>query len=383
MLVTDNSLRKDEPLRVLVVVRWPVGGIRTFLKYVYQDFFDEKYEFTFVGADTERSGTLHSDLVSVFPEWVLFSGNGSEVLDCGKAVLKALTNNKFDLVHAHGFTSTIACALPSRLAGVPLICTSHDVLNVSQFKGVRGWLKKIVLSLALNSCSRVHSVSADALANLTATLPMVSARKQLIIRNGVQSKRFRNAEKLNLKAELDLEKTDLLIGFFGRFMSQKGFSILVDAVEYLSTFMPSLPMNVVCVGSGGFIREEKVLLEKRGLSDAFHFLPYTPDISGYLKACDMVVMPSLWEACPLQPMEALCAGVPFVGSDCIGLREVLEGTPAVVVKAGSADSLAKGIVECLEKGRKPFEDFASEAVDRFEVSKTAKQIRYLYEQVCR
>ncbi|WP_417536943.1 glycosyltransferase family 4 protein [Methylophaga sp.] len=382
-MASDNSFRKDEPLRVLVVVRWPVGGIRTFLKYVYPNFCEGKFEFSFVGADTENSGTLHSDLVSVFPEWILFSENGTEVLACGKAVFQALSKNTFDLVHAHGFTSTIASVLPARLAGVPLICTSHDVLNSGQLKGARGWLKKIVLSFALNSCSRVHSVSADALANLTSALPMISSSKQLIIRNGIQSERFRNADKLDLKAELGLDYTDLLVGFFGRFMSQKGFSILVDAVEYLSTFMPSLQINVVCVGSGGFIREEKALLEKRGLSEVFHFLPYTPDISGYLKACDMVVMPSLWEACPLQPMEALCAGVPFVGSDCIGLREVLEDTPAIVVKAGSAESLAKGIVECFKKGRRPFEEFSSQAADRFEVSKTVEQIEELYEQVCK
>ncbi|WP_417536859.1 glycosyltransferase family 4 protein [Methylophaga sp.] len=378
--MSSDSIR---PLRILVVARWPIGGIRTFLKYVYQEFSESQFEFTFLGADTANSGVLEGDLAKIFPEWVLFPANGSEVRSCIVEVSKALAKKKFDVVHAHGFTSAVACAIPARIARIPLICTSHDVLNARQFLGVRGRLKKILLGLTLNSCNRVHSVSYDAQENLKATLPRVSSRKHLVIRNGIQSEKFRNGKKLDIKSDLGLPKTDLLIGFFGRFMSQKGFSVLVDAIVLLRTCRPSLSISVICVGSGGFIREEKAILERRGLSELFHFFPYTPDISGYLKASDMVVMPSLWEACPLQPMEALCAGVPFVGSDCIGLREVLEGTPAVVVKAGSADSLAKGIVDCLEKGRKPFEDFISEAVDRFEVSKTADQIRYLYEQVCR
>ncbi len=366
-----------------MVVRWPVGGIRTFLRYVYQDFSEGEFEFTLVAADTEGLGTLQSDLVQIFPDWDLFPGNGSEVFECSKLVFKWLNNRNFDLVHAHGFTSMIASVIPAGLARVPVICTSHDVLNGGQFKGARGWLKKMLLSAALNRCIKVHSVSEDALANLTATLPMIADSKQQVIRNGIQSARFRHAEKIDLKTEIGLEKTDLLIGFFGRFMSQKGFSVLVEAIEYLKDHMPSLTTKVVCVGSGGFIREEKVLLEERGLSEKFNFFPYAPDISGYLKACDMVVMPSLWEACPLQPMEALCAGVPFVGSDCIGLREVLEDTPAVVVKAGSTESLAKGIVECWEKGRKPFEDFSLEAVERFDVSKTAQKIKEMYERACR
>ncbi|WP_323753760.1 glycosyltransferase family 4 protein [Marinobacter sp.] len=370
-------------IRILVVARWPIGGIRTFLKYVYQEFLDGEFEFTFLGADTENSGVLDSDLAEIFPDWSLFPANGSAIRSCIHEVRKTLSRKKFDLVHAHGFTSTIACAIPARAARVPLICTSHDVLNPHQFKGIRGWLKKLILSLALNSCDRVHSVSFDALTNLETTLPMVSTRKHLVIRNGVQTTRFRDAKKVDLKRSLHLSNNDLLIGFFGRFMSQKGFSILVDAVEYLNSFKPSLSLNIVCVGSGGFIREEKAMLDNRGLSGVFNFYPYTPDISGHLKACDIVVMPSLWEACPLQPMEALSAGVPFVGSDCIGLREVLEDTPAVLVKAGSAESLANGIVECLEKGRQPFEDFSHEAVDRFEVRRTADQMKELYEQVCR
>ncbi|MBJ6137693.1 glycosyltransferase family 4 protein [Marinobacter litoralis] len=381
--MSDNSLRSDERFRVLVVVRWPVGGIRTFLRYVYQHFDKEQFEFTFVGASTGNSGTLESDLSSIFSEWVLFPENGTEVWGCFNAVLNALKNNKYDLVHAHGFTSAISSVLPARLLRVPLICTSHDVLNSVQFKGPGGWLKKVVLGLALCGCSKVHSVSSDAQANLKATLPILSRSKHVVIRNGIQARKFRNAKKIDLKDELSLGQTDVLIGFFGRFMGQKGFSILVDAVEYLKTFMPSVSIKIVCVGSGGFIREEMARLEKRGLSGYFYFLPFTPDIGGYLKACDLVVMPSLWEACPLQPMEALCAGVPFVGSDCIGLREVLADTPAVVVEAGSAESLAQGIVDCLEKGRQPFDNFSSEAVERFEVSKTVEQIQLMYEQVCR
>jgi glycosyltransferase involved in cell wall biosynthesis len=80
-------------------------------------------------------------------------------------------------------------------------------------------------------------------------------------------------------------------------------------------------------------------------------------------------------------MEVLSAGIPFVGSNCIGLREVLAGTPAVVVEAGNSESLALGIVEGLNKGRHSFEEYAPEAVERFDVRKTAAKIHGMYERV--
>lgn len=45
-------------------------------------------------------------------------------------------------------------------------------------------------------------------------------------------------------------------------------------------------------------------------------------------------MPSRWVAFGLLAVEALCAGTPLIASDCIGLREVVEDTPAVVVPPG-------------------------------------------------
>ncbi|MFV8571120.1 glycosyltransferase family 4 protein [Marinobacter sp. SBS5] len=377
----DGLQRKEQIFRVLLVVRWPVGGIRTFLRYVYQEIDDDRFHFTVVCADTDNSNALQHELSEVFSSWVVFPENGSEVRGCFNVVRKVLKNGDFNLVHAHGFTSAIASVLPSRLAGLPVICTSHDVLNASQFSGFSGWLKKLLLSLALYSCKIVHSVSRDAQSNLAQTLPLTLRTSQLVIQNGIQAANFSDAERVDLKADLGLSEDRVLVGFFGRFMAQKGFSVLVDAVEYVRAQNPSLGLSVVCVGSGGFIREEQLSLKKRGLVDSFHFLPFTPNIAGYLKGCDLIAMPSRWEACGLLAMEALCAGTPLVASKCIGLREVLNDTPAVLVEVGDFESLGRGIVECLEKGRRPFGDFMHEAVKRYDVKDTAGAIVKMYEQV--
>lgn len=367
--------------KVLLVVRWPVGGIRTFLKYVLTRFPSKNYEFVFIGADTESTQALREDLGAVISEWQLFRTDGNELKACFKLVWRALKSHEIDLVHAHGFTSTVACILPSRFFRVPVVCTSHDVLLSTQFLGWKGVLKKIGLFGALSQCVLVQSVSADARANLSSMLPGLRSRQMTVILNGVNTKVFYDAAPRDLRREFSIPKHAVLIGFFGRFMGQKGFGVLVDAVEKLKGREDCGELHVVCFGSGGFIREEQASVCKRGLSKNFTFVPFTADISGSMKGCDLAVMPSLWEACPLQPMEALSAGVPFVGSNCIGLREVLEGTPAVMVEAGSGESLAEGIVECLAKGLQPFEEYAPKAVERFDVSKTAEQIHAMYERV--
>src|SRR5690606_9743044 len=133
----------------------------------------------------------------------------------------------------------------------------------------------------------------------------------------------------------------VLIGFFGRFMSQKGFKYLVAAMADLEQRFPGR-YRVAWFGSGGFIREEKADLERCNLTHLFYMHDFVPDTAPYVKGCDIVAMTSLWEACGLVAMEVLAAGVPLVASRCVGLREVCKGSPAILVEPANAESLMAG-----------------------------------------
>lgn len=365
---------------VLLVVRWPVGGIRTYLKYVLRLMSKSDVNFYLVTVKSESSLILQEDISDYIAGY-------SEVVDNNfyflvfREIFRINRNVNLDAIHAHGFTSAVISLLPSVVLRIPLILTSHDVVNSSQFKGWSGLLKKYLLKLTLMRCKEIQSVSNDSKRNLADFFPSLKDSKLTVIKNGIDTDRFKSAIPASLKQELGLKNGELLVGFFGRFMNQKGFRYLVEAVEILASQKYEHKVHVVCFGSGAYEREEKEYIKKKNLSSQFDFMPFTPDISPCLKACDLVVMPSLWEACPLQPMEALCAGVPFVGSDCIGLREVVAGTPAFTFKTADSQALADSIKRCVAQGKVPFLEYSNVACDRFSVSKTADELSLLYRRV--
>jgi len=167
-------------------------------------------------------------------------------------------------------------------------------------------------------------------------------------------------------------------------MSQKGFRYLVDAVGLLQAEEDSRPkrFKVLTFGDGGFIREEKQAIEERGLAKYFCFMPFSPNIAGTIKGLDVVVMPSLWEACGLVAMETLVCGVPWIGSDCIGLREVLQGTPATVVAKADAADLAQALAREMEmSSRELFLGFRETAVKNFDVRMTSRSFLNLYKRL--
>ena len=378
---TKHNSKPTRPIRVLLVVRWPVGGIRTFMRYVYSRFPAEAYSFVLIAPDQPETRVLLEDLAGLDIAYSPVSENPSS-FELGWETFRQLVTGTFDLVHSQGFTSGVCAALPASLTRVPHLMTSHDVLGKRQFQGRLGFIKRIGMEMAFLLINTIQSVSHDAQANLLEFFPLLRDRC-LVIPNGIEVVRFQQAEPRNLREELNVGDDCFLIGFLGRFMGQKGFAHLVDAVAQLSKNQ-TLHKNflVVAFGEGGFIREEKAALQERGLSDYFRFLPFTPNVAGVIKGLDLVVMPSLWEACGLLAMETLVCGTPLVASNCIGLREVVQDTPTIVVQVGDSKALAAGIQFCMVPDlRQNFIDYAPVAAKRYDVKQTSGLLNTLIKDI--
>lgn len=373
-------------MRVLLVVRWPVGGIRTFIRYVYRNFDPMKWSFTIVAPDLEEMKILVDDLANFDVVYVPVHGipidgsSGFCKMFC--SVSSLVIKGKYDLVHSHGFISGMCAAISAYFRRTPHLMTIHETLNDKQFASLKGRFRRGSMAWLFGLVDKVHSVSHDAQANLFEYFPALAKKEEkcVVILNGIEVERFIEAESRDLRGELDLGADVYLIGFMGRFMAPKGFRFLVDAVEILRNEkgLPKRPL-VLAFGDGGFIREEKARIKEKGLEDNFCFMPFASNVAGTIKGVDVVVIPSLWEACPLLPMEALVCGTPVIGSDCIGLREVLEGTPAKVVSKADAASLAFELSEEMRVSSKSRAlDYQTKACKRFDVKATATEIQKLY-----
>lgn len=367
--------------RVLVVVRHPVGGIRTFFRYVYKKFDGKKYSFTLIAPDFPETRVLLEDLQNLNLQFVPADRNISNNR-LFKLITKTLQHGDFNLVHSHGFTSVACSFFGALITRTPHIFTAHDVFTPSQFSGFVGYLKRIVLGIMLATVDCIHCVTDDAKSNLLSYLRILRLvkNKVIVIQNGIETDRFLGAEKRNLRQECNLSDDTFLIGFLGRFMSQKGFRYLIDALVDLRKRSDLLkkPM-VLCFGEkDGFFREEMEDVEKRGLSESVLFLPFVADVASTLKGLDVVAMPSLWEACGLLAMEAMVAGVPLIGTNCVGLREVLMDTPASVVPVRDSLALSKALIsEMQNPSTAKMKDFTTKAVARFEVTERAVEIEKL------
>lgn len=370
--------------RVLAVIRWPVGGIRTWCKYVYRAPQFGRVAIDFIMPDGDEAAALAADLAT--------SGAAVQVIRTGvstrafaAAVGSRLLSHRYSLVHSHGFTSALICAWPCKLRRVPHLVTSHDMVLPNQYTDVKGRCIRGLVDQALRTVHAIHAVSHSSRENIEASFP--AARRcpfgVRVIRSGIESRTFLASRATDIRQRIRISPEAILVGFFGRFMTPKGFRYLVDAVHAHQMSGRAAPeIAVLAVGGGGFVREEQQRIKSLGLARHFQFEDFMPDIAGTLKAVDVVAMPSLWETCPLLPMETMTSGVPLVVSDCAALREIAADTPARVVPTRDSMALLGAIIEMGSPRERAIADaFAEAAAARFDVVGMRQELAEFYDEL--
>lgn len=353
-------------------MRWPVGGIRTFCRYVYNNFDKHKFKFTILAPSVNELDTLVDDLKDYDISIIKTRFLGDMAYLKYSQVAKTILTGSYDIIHSHGLSAGLYCSLPAKLKRIPHMMTCHDVFTENQFIGINGLVKKMVISCLLSFIDKIHYVSHDARDNMFEYIPIMKifGNKNFVALNGINVEQFLNATPRNFCEELNLPDNTFIVGFMGRFMAQKGFNYLVDAIENLVKRFNIRNIRIICFGWGGYIREEQENIHKKSLDDYFIFLPFTANVASSLKGFDVLAVPSLWESCGLIAMEAMVAGIPIIGSNCIGLREVLNHNHYSVrlIPAKDSITLAEALIAEMNNSNKSNAIiFKNEALKLFDV----------------
>jgi glycosyltransferase involved in cell wall biosynthesis len=364
----------------------PIGGIRTYLKYVYEHLPAGKYGITILATDTHEPALARGDLSAHAVTLIKAPARGS-IRDLVGALLPVLSRARPDVLHSHGLTAGTACVLANLPFGLPHVVTPHRVVWPDDFAPPWGALKRRVVSAVLSRADVIQAVGREARENLVTSLPGLRC-ETVVILNGIDVNRFNGASDPghpSWRTAWNVPDDTVLFGFLGRMMPVKGFDYLFEAVRMLtSAGADQRPFRVVVVSDGGFIREQQSRIERAGLSSFFHFAGFIPDVATVLAELDAVVIPSVSEACSILAMECLVAGCPVIASRCAGLRELIEGSPAVGVPPGDASAIAAAMIELMRdpsRARAAARGFVPAARASFDARRVAAELDLLLDRV--
>lgn len=236
--------------------------------------------------------------------------------------------------------------IAARRARVPAVCHLHGMSVLSP--AAAGWITTRALNRyahALIACS----------GPVKRAYMKRGAREDLLkeIPNGVDMTVFdpRLAQP-NLRRELGLEDAQPLVGMIANFDPRKGHHDFVAAAALVRQHFPNAHFAMVgdlrLNGDMDYFARIQGLVNKEGQAAAIHFLGFRRDVRDILASLGVVVQPSLTEAGPLVPLEAMAMERPVVATDVGGnSEEVIDGETGILVPAGDAKAIADAVVRLL------------------------------------
>ncbi len=145
---------------------------------------------------------------------------------------------------------------------------------------------------------------------------------------------------------------NLRVLYSGTLSAWQGIWVALDAMALLA---PDTPASLLLVGPARASQRDAILSRAQdlGVADRVELRPPVGqrELAALHHASDLVIAPLMPNdrnleqgCCPLKVLEAMACGTPLVASDLPVVRElVVGGTEAILVRPGSARSLAEGI----------------------------------------
>jgi len=146
------------------------------------------------------------------------------------------------------------------------------------------------------------------------------------------------AEADEARRSLGIPSSARIVAAVSRLRHEKGIDVLIRSLDAIGVD----DVHLVIAGSGP---EEGRLRElARGTRVPVHFLGHQRDVAVWLRAADVIAIPSRRQTVGRLTLEAMAAGKPIVATDVGGLPEtILHGESGWIVPPENADALAAAL----------------------------------------
>lgn len=240
-----------------------------------------------------------------------------------KVVLHAFHNRGIKIA---GYLGTLW-----RLQGLPVVCTIH-----------RGVTKRPGNPLPyLLPGVRYYMVNSLAAGR---TLPLLWRKKRCgVVDNAIPPERLQTTRDVSaMRKELDIPDEHIILGNIAHHKVAKGAEELIRAYAKARESLP--PSTLIIVG----VRPEKIahIPKELGIEDYCRLIPRTQQVADYLQLMSLLIFASRFiESQPNVILEAMCMGVPVIGSHVGGIPELLPGD--CIFDPKNIDEIAFKMVEMI------------------------------------
>lgn len=357
-----------------------VGGITRHVLALRDWMRDQGHRITLAGTAAAWAGPeTEPDFLDLPTK--LVSGEGgtvpSRLMAAGRSawmLRRWLKANRVDLIHAHESAPALVANLARMGLGVPLAVTYHgaDPDRIASF-GKIARQADLVITPSHRSAEDLERIGG------------VPKTKLKVLGLGVSAPPDDPAEEVAALRTRLLKGGDRLVITVARLEHQKGIDVLIDAVARLVPTHPG--WRFVVAGDGVDEAKLRALAMERGVQGHLEFLGRVNRPHLYLRAADLFLLTSRWEALPFTIVEAFQAAIPAVATSCSGVVELIDDQVGAVVPIGDVDAIVREVARILGddmlRRRMAVAAHEKSTLDRFNPDWVHRQFEGTYRQLGR
>ena len=287
-------------------------------------------------AIAERAATLGIDYVEIVE-------HGSFDVRIWPALRQLVRDRGIDIVHAHDYKTDLLALLLARADGVIPVATAHGWTGHS----LRERLVYYALDKQmLRAFPRTIAVSSEIRSQLLRR-GVRHDRVQTVL-NGIDYRAFRRDRSIEaeVRQELGLMPSHVVVGSVGRLEPQKRFDLLIEACAMVQRRWPGL--RLVIAGDGSERAKLQALAGARLAAGSWQLCGHRGDVARLHHALDLFVQSSDYEGTSNAVLEAMALETAVVATAAGGTAEMIEhGVHGLVVRCGDAQELATAMSQAL------------------------------------
>lgn len=259
-------------------------------------------------------------------------------------VIRYLVTKKIDIVHVNNLKSYRIVSIASLFLRKKTICHIHFPPTPESLK----YEFKIRRPDCIICCCE------DIQKDISKIIPP-RFRPRVIesVQNGIQLEALKNDNEISaLKVGLGLRPHKFVVTIIGDLSERKGQKYFIEMAKNISQRFPYSIFLII----GGERIAENVGYQKKledyarniGIAEKIKFLGSINNVSDYLWATDILVLPSFAEGLPLVILEAMACAKPVVASNVNGIPEAVEDNiTGLLVNPGDAAALTDSVSKLL------------------------------------
>lgn len=255
-------------------------------------------------------------------------------------LVKIIRENKIDIVHSHSSVDHRLAGIAARLTGRPIVRSRHLSTPIK-----RSPLSKALYTKLADKVITSGEFIRDAMIEHNGMPP----NHIVSIPAGTDIDQFSLKRDLpNVRGNFGINESDFVVGIVGVLRSWKGHADLIHAAIRARQRIPHLKLLIV--GEGPQRPAIEKMIDETLSSDFIHLTGHQADPAAFMKAMDIVTLPSYANEATSQVLpQAMAMFRPVISSNIGGLPEVvIHEKTGLLVPPHSPEKLANAIVYLYE-----------------------------------